>query len=93
MTAPVVGGFTGDTVLEVSVAAARDDGRPTAVTLAHLQELVERCAFLGIPHNTVVIFAASGLEGTRRVRVTQAGVRVALPSGTVSGVAEVMARA
>lgn len=59
MTAPVVGGFPAGVVLEVSVLNETPEGRPKALTLAELQELVERCAFLGIPHSTVVIFGAS----------------------------------
>lgn len=78
MTAPVVGGFPGGTVLEVSARPTKETGAARAVQLRDLQHLVEEAARLGIPDDTAVIFGAPGagwLAGTQRVRVTQAGVR------------------
>lgn len=71
------GGFAGEQVLELSVVGSTELGASSALTIAHLEELVRTALEHGLPDDTVVIFERFHAEqGARRVRVTGAGVRV-----------------
>lgn len=107
MSGVVRGAFPGEPVLELSVRGERpapgndQDVIPTALTIAHLADLVRQALEHELPDDTVVIFERSTSDGAARVRVTGAGVRVPVhesnlrpgtPTSTSIGAASVEVR-